>query len=933
MLSRRLLERWLLLSALGVMAATALAYPMCLRADWFLALQQRFFERGEASAAFFETMLRAPLQFGYSPLILKETLGASFVVFLLIGYAPWKLLYASAPSRERGGLHAPLLALLLLGGVSILWSPAPRMTARTLENFAAGVVFFLIVSDMRWGEAGRRKALWAIAAVGAVICAVAVCQMLPGVSDAYHAIFYRFDDPRNSVGSWIGHNTEMSGFALSTLLAAMALYATSRNRAARWLLAAILLGAAAAIVRGQSRSFWPLTLLLGGGGALAIARVLGRTVRARHALLAVAAALALCLPFAPQLRQRLRDYGLEAIRKETRLRIAVVSQSLLREKPWLGHGLGSFASVYPKAQGDYFEAHPDSILDQTVNRTQRAHNDYLQLAIELGLAGLALGLGALALYGWAGWRGWKALRSPSDRAQSLAFGLIAAAHALNALVNFPAHVAPAAYLFALALGLWTALAREARAEEAAAPQTAADAHRPRSSGASRTALAAASLIPLLAAPFLWSHFAKILAVSTHLQIGQGFAARLLQSPPLPPEQRDWHIQQAGYHLDRAWRMDLLNWEVLFNLAQVYFVEGHAYALAYAQSAQAPGAEQEAQRLREAAYFYLNRAADRLEDSFKELAFHQSLYVMAKTQLALESVDPQGGHAELAHRYLQEAARYSGVYFEALAGLWRFRERPDQPPSGAEFWAKLGRQMIAANPRRYESEIVAPLRGLIMRYDCLEAAEGLRRAIAVEPGRADLWGDLVLCYVEAGRLDQAEAELSEMRSRVGECDEWRMALSRLRMARGEFEDALRALHDPKPGYRWKSHWRDMAASLLCEKLGQPEEARRLWKQAMESGGGENQPWLLHEAAWIAGKHLGLKDRARELADAYRGRFWRLAPLMVHLSASLWADQGEYDRALEELDEFEAHLQGVKEIEALRQRIMERAGKPPSPASAP
>lgn len=94
-----------------------------------------------------------------------------------------------------------------------------------------------------------------------------------------------------------------------------------------------------------------------------------------------------------------------------------------------GSGIGSFAMVYPAYEP--FDAVSLTYLNQ-------AHNDYLQLAIEAGLPGIA------AIAAFAGWwllTAWRAWRSPAAadpevrtrRAATLVVGLIL----LHALVDYP----------------------------------------------------------------------------------------------------------------------------------------------------------------------------------------------------------------------------------------------------------------------------------------------------------------------------------------------------------------------------------------------------------------------------------------------------------------------------------------------------------------
>jgi len=106
-----------------------------------------------------------------------------------------------------------------------------------------------------------------------------------------------------------------------------------------------------------------------------------------------------------------------------------------------GSGLGSFQSVYPLYE------RPDQV---TVTFVVHAHNDYAELILELGLAGVILILLFLAWWGIAVWRVWRtAEASPFARAAAIA----SAAVLVHSLVDFPMRTEAIAALFGMCLAL------------------------------------------------------------------------------------------------------------------------------------------------------------------------------------------------------------------------------------------------------------------------------------------------------------------------------------------------------------------------------------------------------------------------------------------------------------------------------------------------
>ena len=71
---------------------------------------------------------------------------------------------------------------------------------------------------------------------------------------------------------------------------------------------------------------------------------------------------------------------------ELRLLLSRDTWRMAAARPWFGWGIGSFEVTFPIFQGDYLRG-PDG---RTNARVEFAHNDWLQMAAEAGLAGLAV---------------------------------------------------------------------------------------------------------------------------------------------------------------------------------------------------------------------------------------------------------------------------------------------------------------------------------------------------------------------------------------------------------------------------------------------------------------------------------------------------------------------------------------------------------------
>lgn len=106
-----------------------------------------------------------------------------------------------------------------------------------------------------------------------------------------------------------------------------------------------------------------------------------------------------------------------------------------------GTGLGSFRRVYPLYES------PAAVTNEYV---VHAHNDYAELALELGVPGILLMLLFLGWWGTAVWDVWRgAAAGPYTRAASIASGAVL----VHSLVDFPLRTAAISACFAMFVAL------------------------------------------------------------------------------------------------------------------------------------------------------------------------------------------------------------------------------------------------------------------------------------------------------------------------------------------------------------------------------------------------------------------------------------------------------------------------------------------------
>ena len=136
----------------------------------------------------------------------------------------------------------------------------------------------------------------------------------------------------------------------------------------------------------------------------------------------------------------------------SRQAISANSVELVREFGPVGSGLGTFDQVYrlgedPAAVDRYYINH--------------AHNDYLELALEMGLPGILLMLAFLA---WWGFSVWQMLRSPAADYFAMAGAIGSAAILLHSAVDYPLRTAAMGAVLATCLVLVIQSRRTAKSD-------------------------------------------------------------------------------------------------------------------------------------------------------------------------------------------------------------------------------------------------------------------------------------------------------------------------------------------------------------------------------------------------------------------------------------------------------------------------------------
>jgi O-antigen ligase len=343
----------------GDVVAHDLASPMSLWAA-------RCLDTARVAAVF--TAVTAPISTA------AASLGSAvFLIALLLSGQAHRI--ASAGFRSTAGKAVLLFLAWVLA--SAAWSEAALSTA--LRDFWAWrkLVYLYLALPLFHDESWKRRALVALVYTGALevmLSYVSFAGWLP----------YRFDTPGVMLTNYA---VQGAAFTLTAACAVqLSLWAKGSHR---WWYAVVAL---ALVVNVLFFNFGRTGYLALAAVTLTWAVVAGGWRWSAAAIVLLAALFAAAYAWSPTFHQRIAQGWTELtdnheLTSVTQMGIRKLfvrnSVELIRQRPIVGHGLGSFKTVY----GDYVDRHYSGV---QATHAGDPHNQYLYIAFEHGIVGLAL---------------------------------------------------------------------------------------------------------------------------------------------------------------------------------------------------------------------------------------------------------------------------------------------------------------------------------------------------------------------------------------------------------------------------------------------------------------------------------------------------------------------------------------------------------------
>jgi len=383
--------------------------------------------------------------------------------------------FASCWLGRRLGLprNAVLGAAILYGLCTTASSIGARSGLFTIKQAAflwCCVLLLAVITHLRLSRRQCRQLLASFVFIAGICALYGVVQYL-GIDIHWGGVGYADEVKMGKyyVLSLMGHPNYVTAYIGPALLLCPGLIAASPGRRMKTALGVTAGIIALCIFVAGTRSAWLGTLLV-GGVLIALVAVERRPLRISRRVLGVAFVVACVFslfiiqnPLVPQ-RYSFTRRLTEARPVESRLYFYVAAIRMIAKHPLLGVGYNNYGVEF----WDYtatLQENPDNrvysyiLEDMGGIRADQTHNEYLQIAAETGLLGLATFFLLVVVFFGRCWNDYRHARIWHDRLLLAGMAGAVAFLLVDCLFSFPLRLPCSSFVFWLALGIGSRYAR------------------------------------------------------------------------------------------------------------------------------------------------------------------------------------------------------------------------------------------------------------------------------------------------------------------------------------------------------------------------------------------------------------------------------------------------------------------------------------------
>jgi O-antigen ligase len=339
--------------------------------------------------------------------------------------------------RIKSPLDLPLLLLGLLVITTTIFSVHRATSLRAMMLFFNYAVVYYLVLAMVQTRARLRHLVFFLVVLAVFLALIGLFQTLGNI----HFPWWQYPDLPGKSGilkATFGNRNHMAGFLAMIIPMQLGLFLTGRGRGRNALLAYFACVLIGALVLTLSRGGWLgtavglifMTLTLLADQHYEHKKALGSILAISVFVIFVVLANTAVVKRINTVRETAGDPSIQS-----RLQVWHKTTDMIHDRPWLGHGPGTFALVFTQYQ-------PPG----NNRRFYYAHNDYLQVTSTIGILGLPLMAWlVIALYR----RGFRKMKNSSRLIRGTTAGAMAGITAIlvHGLMDFNLHIPANALIF------------------------------------------------------------------------------------------------------------------------------------------------------------------------------------------------------------------------------------------------------------------------------------------------------------------------------------------------------------------------------------------------------------------------------------------------------------------------------------------------------
>ena len=396
----------------------------------------------------------------YNPI--KEAMAG---ILIVIGLMLWGLNIISQKNFHfvNLSLNLPIFCFIIICLLSLIWSNNLTISIKELPLFLMGpCLYFIIINNLNYPK-HVDKILTVIFIIGGLFGIYGILQYF-GIDFS----FWEGNFGRQKVSGLFGNVNFFAEYLIVPLPIAVSLFFASKNKMKKLLLLIGILAMASSLILTFTRGSY-----LAFGSALIVMFFLFLAsrdinfIKNNKKIFIIILVVIIIITFLFVVPTPLNKSGTVISEIKSRISVTQLTQDssykrriaiwkftvlMIKDRPLLGSGLGTFKYNILRYQAEFF--------DQGQNRTiypygfaEKAHNEYLQLWTELGIIGLSIFIWLMVIYFNYGIKMLQKTRD--DYKRGILIGLMGAVVAIlvDSLFGFPFHLPASIILFWIVLGL------------------------------------------------------------------------------------------------------------------------------------------------------------------------------------------------------------------------------------------------------------------------------------------------------------------------------------------------------------------------------------------------------------------------------------------------------------------------------------------------